>query len=863
MPQIAIKNMSFYYDDFYYQVFNNISIEFDTDWKMGLIGRNGRGKTTLLKLLSGELHATEGSIQGMEHVYYFPYAWKGDYQNVLDAVKENAGGYKSMELAMEELLSVGEEREENQRSMEQYCEVQQRYYESGGYDLTSRIQRETEEMGLDQSLLEREFATLSGGEKTCIQIIALFLRKDGYILLDEPTNHLDSEKKKKLEAYLNKKKGYLLVSHDMEFLDGVIDHILSINKTDITLEQGNYTTWKQNVLYRETYELHRRERLEREIGQLERQAETTRRWSGIGNKQKYEFACHARTNGTRAYMRQAKRAEETVQQNLKEKKQLLTKLEAERPLLLEQQKNTSHCLVTADDVSFCYEKDKWLFKNLSFRIYKGERIWLKGKNGAGKTTLCKLLCREIPCDAIHLSPGVNVTIVSQEPVFLQGSVRELFQKEGYSSSSVHRTGEKPDADDRMRRYRKFLELCYLFELPKGYENRPLETLSSGELKKIDAAWALSEENHLLIFDEPFNYMDANFRDQLMSAIRASSATILFIEHNERIQEVATKIIELDGKDSQKKTEGGSMKIIKDFKTDAILRNSFNQLAKKTFGIDFEDWYQNGFWRDTYQPYAVAEGDRIIANVSVNHMTMELDGQIRNLIQLGTVMTDEQYRGRGCSRMLMEEIMKDFEGKQDGMYLFANDSVLDFYPRFGFVKSEEFVCTESISVESSSKEQVSSDKNSMGKDSFREASMKRIAMKDKEDWQRLEKIITESKIHARFEMRNNPGLWMFYVSKFMQENVYYDKSFDTYAIAEEEGEELILHAFFSKEERDVRQVINAFGSSKKKVTLGFTPVSQDGFEVAKLWEENTTLFIKGMNADWFSEQRIRFPALSHA
>ncbi len=531
MSRIAINNMSFYYDDFYHQVFQNITIEFDTDWKLGMIGRNGRGKTTLLKLLSGELEAVQGYITISEPVYYFPYAWVRTYHNVFDAIKENAGGFKSMEEKMEEYLKDGT-KEKDSISV-QYCELLQQYYESGGYGIEALVKREFEEMGLEQELLCRDFSTLSGGEKTCMQIIALFLRKDGYILLDEPTNHLDTEKKGKLKAYLNKKKGYLLVSHDMDFLDDVTNHILSINRTDITLEQGNYTTWKQNTEYRQLCELRKREKLTREIGQLERQAEKTRLWSCVGNKQKYEFASHARTNGTRAYMRQAKRAEQNIKTDLEEKKLLLQKLEPERPLLLEQNKSTGDCLVTADDLCFSYDQEHLILKNISFRIFKGERIWLKGKNGTGKTTLCRLLCQELPSDSIRFAPGVMVTLVNQELDFGCSYAKELF-----ISRQEDRTEE-----DRNQRYKKFQKICYLFDLPNGFESRPLETLSSGEQKKIEMAVALSGENHLLILDEPFNFMDANFREQLLKAIKDSRTTVIFTEHNEGIGEIATRVIE--------------------------------------------------------------------------------------------------------------------------------------------------------------------------------------------------------------------------------------------------------------------------------------------------------------------------------
>ena len=124
-------------------------------------------------------------------------------------------------------------------------------------------------------------------------------------------------------------------------------------------------------------------------------------------------------------------------------------------------------------------------------------------------------------------------------------------------------------------------------------------------------------------------------------------------------------------------------ILKGYRDDDTLRGSFDRLARRTFDLTFEDWYQNGFWGDDYIPYSVVIDGAVAANVSVNRTNFVLDGETKRFIQLGTVMTDERYRNRGLIRRLMTEIDRDFAGQADGVYLFANDSVLDFYPKFGF------------------------------------------------------------------------------------------------------------------------------------------------------------------------------------
>ncbi|MDE7250589.1 MAG: GNAT family N-acetyltransferase, partial [Lachnospiraceae bacterium] len=138
-------------------------------------------------------------------------------------------------------------------------------------------------------------------------------------------------------------------------------------------------------------------------------------------------------------------------------------------------------------------------------------------------------------------------------------------------------------------------------------------------------------------------------------------------------------------------------IVKNVRNSETLRKSFNKLAKETFDLDFEDWYQNGFWRDKYIPYSMVIDGEVAANVSVNRTDMLWNGRRKHLIQLGTVMTKETYRNRGLIRRLMEEIAKDFATEADGIYLFANDSVLDFYPKFGFRKAVEWQYSKKISA----------------------------------------------------------------------------------------------------------------------------------------------------------------------
>ena len=135
-----------------------------------------------------------------------------------------------------------------------------------------------------------------------------------------------------------------------------------------------------------------------------------------------------------------------------------------------------------------------------------------------------------------------------------------------------------------------------------------------------------------------------------------------------------------------------MKLISNYRDNEILRTSFLELAREIFGLNFSSWHDNGYWGDRYIPYSVADGDKIVANVSINKLDFIIEGRSLRALQIGTVMTHPDYRSKGLSASLMNHILEEYKGKYDFMYLFANDSVLDFYPKFGFERVEEFLYT---------------------------------------------------------------------------------------------------------------------------------------------------------------------------
>ncbi len=287
-----------------------------------------------------------------------------------------------------------------------------------------------------------------------------------------------------------------------------------------------------------------------------------------------------------------------------------------------------------------------------------------------------------------------------------------------------------------------------------------------------------------------------------------------------------------------------MEIIKNYRDNADLRRSFNELAGRTFGLNFEDWFQNGFWEDAYNPYSVVENGQVVANVSVNITDMLFDGYVKHFLQLGTVMTEETCRHRGYIRAIMERIDADYRGKTNGVYLFANDSVLDFYPRFGFKKSREYQYRLSL--------------QGTGPCRFTPVAMDCAAA-----WARLEQAAERSIFRGRLDLTGNRGLLFFYVTKFMRDSVYYHAPSSTYVVADRRGTELFLHNVFSGTLTELTDVLDLFGGEIRQVTLGSTPLHNAGYQVAELQEEDSTFFIKGTGMEIIEREKLRIPSLAHA
>jgi GNAT superfamily N-acetyltransferase len=283
-------------------------------------------------------------------------------------------------------------------------------------------------------------------------------------------------------------------------------------------------------------------------------------------------------------------------------------------------------------------------------------------------------------------------------------------------------------------------------------------------------------------------------------------------------------------------------MIKDYKEDEFYRQSLNSLTKNTFGFDFEDWYLQGYWTDRYRPYSLLHNNKVVANVSVNPIDFLINGNLNSTLQIGTVMTDKTYRHKGLSRILMEQVLMEYEGTCSLIYLYANSTAVHFYPKFGFTEAAEYYYCKNI-AETSEK-----------------TSCRQLNLQNSSDKELINRLTANTVPVSKYSMIENPGLLMFYLTSYLSGSIYYLEEFELAAVVEYEGDIMILQDVFCEHSYPLDKVISSLNNNNsKKAVLGFTPNNTDGFVCEKLQDADNTFYIKGK----YLTEKGRFPVLSHA
>ena len=515
MARIGVNNLTFYYEGSSDYVFENVSFSIDTDWKLGFVGRNGKGKTTFLNLLL-EKYEYKGSISTNAAFDYFPYHIKKE--DMERPAAEFADGLKA--------------------GVEQW-----------------RIFCELNKLGLDGGILYRPFVTLSFGERAKVMLAVLFSGENDFLLIDEPTNHLDRESRETVKEYLAGKKGFILVSHDRDFLDACIDHVLVLNRRTIEVQTGNFSSWWENKNRKDNFVRMENEKHKKEIVKLKAAAERSRIWAGKNEDTKigYDPIKEHDRGMARAYIgaktkkmqSRVAQMENRMEKEIQEKEGLLVDMESPADLKMKPLEHFKRKLLSADKYGLQYAgSGKPLFEGLSFEICQGERVFLNGANGCGKSSLIRAVLRRIEGEreesgsgaaesgSLWTAPGLRVSYIDQDTSFLRGSLKDFCRER--------------ELDESL-----FCAILRQLDMERSQFAKNMEDYSEGQKKKVLIAASLLTPAHLYIWDEPLNYIDVFSRMQIEKLLMEYKPAMLVVEHDVRFREqVATKTVELGIGDCQ-------------------------------------------------------------------------------------------------------------------------------------------------------------------------------------------------------------------------------------------------------------------------------------------------------------------------
>ena len=502
------------------KVLKNISFEVKTNEKVALIGQNGSGKTTLLKLISKEDNPTSGEITIRKDatIAVLEQKPKVEWNNII--VKDIL--YSSFEKIneLEKKLKVEEEKlstatdKDLEKVIKRYTNLQEEFISLGGYEINSKVEKIIAGFKVER-LIDKKYSTLSGGEKTIINLMVILLQEPDIMLLDEPTNHLDIDTLEWLENFLkNCKKTILIVSHDRYFLDKVVTKTILIDNGESEIFNGNYSYYleeNENRIMREFNEYKNQQK------QIDAMKSSIKRLREYG---KLAYPC-----GEKFFRRAA-----SIEKRL-EKIEVLDKPNEKKtiPLNFEFDKRSGNDVIELNRFNYSIG-DKELFKNTNLFIKYQERVCLMGKNGSGKSTLIKEIINGNP--KIKIGSNIEIGYIPQEIIFEDETITVL--------EEAHKYFNGPEDNLRSALYK------FLF-YGEGVFVR-LNKLSGGERIRLKMFCLMQNKNNLLILDEPTNHIDINTKEILEEALNNYNGTILLISHDRYfINKVATRIVYLENK----------------------------------------------------------------------------------------------------------------------------------------------------------------------------------------------------------------------------------------------------------------------------------------------------------------------------
>ncbi len=494
---------------------DGLSFEVQAGERVGLLGKNGAGKTTVFRILTGEIDYDEGTVE----------IASGKRIGLISQIPRYPAGYtveQVLRCAFGELDGIRRKMEALERQMEEnptdqvlreYDRLSTRYQVGGGYDMDVNVDKICNGLGIPKQMRAQDFSMLSGGEKTRANLARLLLEETDILLLDEPTNHLDMKSVEWLEEYLLKFKGTVLtISHDRYFLDQVVTRIVELRGGQAEYYSGNYSFYVEEKEARFQLQLKQYEQEQAKVQQLSYTMERMKGW-GINNRTLYRRAMSIQSRIDRIQKTQRPTREKTMHAGFGQRE-----FYGDEVMVLK-------------DLSMGFG-DRTLFSEVNLLVQGGEHIALLGDNGTGKSTFLKLLLREEKPTGgkIKLGPSVKLAYLPQIIHFAhpERSVLDtmLYEKNYSTQTARNRLG------------------AFLFSGEDVF--KPVAALSGGEQSRLRLCMLMDEEINLLILDEPTNHLDIASREWIENAVAEFSGTLLFVSHDRYfIDQFADRIWELE------------------------------------------------------------------------------------------------------------------------------------------------------------------------------------------------------------------------------------------------------------------------------------------------------------------------------
>ena len=501
------------------RILDGFSLQVDTGERVGLLGKNGAGKTTIFRILTGELQPDEGEVfiapgKRLGLISQIPVYPEG--YTVQDVLETAFTPLRAME---REMAALAEQMGENAGGevLTRYDKLSAAFESGGGYDMEMRLNKVCNGLTIGLDMRARPFSALSGGEKTRINLARLILEDTDILLLDEPTNHLDLNATEWLEDYLGRFKGTVLaISHDRWFLDRVVKRVAEVQNGKAELYSGNYSFYVTEKELRYQERMRQYEKEQAKIAQLEKSAEQLRTWAFMGMDKTYKRAISMERRIERL---------RTTDKPTKERK-----LDVR---FGEQEFHGDEAMVISGlSKSF---GERGLFSNVDLEVAGGERIALLGDNGAGKSTLLKIILGEEAPDAgsVYLGPAIKIGYLPQIIRFDRPD-RNLVDTMLYAQNCTTQ-----EARDRLAAFRFRGEDVF----------KSVSALSGGEQSRLRLCMLMDSKINFLILDEPTNHLDISSREWIEDAVTAYGGNLLFVSHDRYfIEKFATRVWMLeDGK----------------------------------------------------------------------------------------------------------------------------------------------------------------------------------------------------------------------------------------------------------------------------------------------------------------------------